>query len=226
MPAIFELRPAPHADPIAVRAAVDALRAGRLVVFPTETVYGIASRADDPDATARLFEAKHRSPELGLPVMAATTDDALALARPVAGVRALATAFWPGPLTMVLRRSDRSLSWALGDRSDTIALRVPDHRVASAILVGAGPLAVSSANVSGSPPAMAGDELREAFGASVDVFLIDVAERPASTGAVSTVVELTSGMPHVIRPGAVDEAAIRAALTGGVGRRAAGHSVD
>jgi L-threonylcarbamoyladenylate synthase len=227
MAQIFDLDRATPTDPAAVRAAVDALRAGALVVFPTETVPGIAARADDPSATARLFEAKRRASDLALPVMAGTPDEALALAEPNPDARALASAFWPGPLTIVLRRGARSRAWGLGDRADTIGLRVPDHPVPSAILAGTGPLAVSSANVSGVPPASSADELREAFGDLVAVYLVTAsplvtasaqdatsAPRERDRVAPSTVVDLTTGAPTVSRRGSIDEGSILRVLGG------------
>ena len=110
----------------AIRAAVAALVEGALVVLPTETVYGIACRPDDASATARLFAAKRRPRGLSLPVLAATADAAWELGVPDDRGRRLAAALWPGPLTMVVPRSDRSKGWALGERGESIALRVPD----------------------------------------------------------------------------------------------------
>ena len=128
MAEIFEHDPEGDPDPAAIRAATEALAAGGLVVLPTETVYGIACRADLPAATGRLFTAKRRARGLALPVMTATATEALVLARPDAAARVMAGAFWPGPLTIVLGRSERAAGWALGEHPDTIALRVPAHR--------------------------------------------------------------------------------------------------
>jgi L-threonylcarbamoyladenylate synthase len=227
MALIFELDRATPARHEAVRAAVDALRAGGLVVLPTETVPGIACRADDPAATARLFDAKRRSKDLGLPVMAATADEALGLAVPNGAARVLASTFWPGPLTIVLERSARSRSWALGDRPDTIALRVPDRRVTLAILAGAGPLAVSSANRSGRPPGSGVDELRGAFGDLVDVYVVAAEEgTPRREPAPSTVVDLTCDPFRIARGGPITEAEIMRVVVEGFGPGRTGHSVD
>ena len=114
-------------DATAVHAAVTALRAGDLVVFPTETVYGLAARPDDPSATARIFEAKSRPRHLALPVLAASREEAWTLAATSEAAEALARRFWPGALTIVLPRTDRSRTWGLGERRGSIAVRVPDH---------------------------------------------------------------------------------------------------
>src|SRR5580765_4475721 len=113
MAQIFQPPPAePQAAERAVGAAVEALAGGALVVFPTETVYGIACRADLRAATARLFAAKRRPSDLALPVMAATVAEALSLGEPNATAEALAAAFWPGRLTVVLRRGARAAGWS------------------------------------------------------------------------------------------------------------------
>jgi tRNA threonylcarbamoyl adenosine modification protein (Sua5/YciO/YrdC/YwlC family) len=204
-----------HVDPVApdpgpIRAAAEALAAGDLVVLPTETVYGIAARAGDDRAAAAVFRAKRRPTGLSLPVMAPTADQAMELARPNPAAAALAAAFWPGPLTLVLPRNERSERWLLGDATGTIALRVPDHPVAVAILRAAGPLAVTSANRSGSPPLDDEASLVDAFGDSVAVYLIASAAERA--GAASTVVDLTHGAPRIVRSGPIPEGRIRAVV--------------
>ena len=175
-------------DPIA--DAVAAVRRGELIVFPTDTVYGIGADPHDPAATARLFDAKRRPRDLTLPVLTATLDVARTLARFDDRAERLATALWPGPLTLVLPRSDVSRTWDLGREATTIGLRVPSHPLALAVLSAAGPLATTSANRSGSPPAVTCDELHVVFGDLVAVYLCE--ERPLS-GAASTVVDLSQG---------------------------------
>ena len=123
--------------------------AGRLVVFPTETVYGIAARPDDPVRPA-LFAAKGRPADLNLPVLVADTAG-LGRGRSTPW-RALASAFWPGGFTFVLERTQRSRDWSLGDRPDTVAVRVPDHPLSPELLRLSGALATTSANPSGRPP--------------------------------------------------------------------------
>jgi L-threonylcarbamoyladenylate synthase len=173
----------------AVADAARALREGGLVVLPTETVYGIACRPDDASATGRLFEAKARPSGLNLAVLASTAAEAMAHTRATPHAAALATALWPGPLTMVLRRSDRARAWSLGEDGDTVGVRVPDLPIALALLARTGPLAVTSANRSGEAPAVTRDELVAAFGDAVAVYLT-VVGAPGS-GDPSTVIDLT-----------------------------------
>jgi L-threonylcarbamoyladenylate synthase len=210
MSATFRIDPAAP-DPAAIRAAAEALAAGGLVVLPTETVYGIAGRAGDA-AAAAVFRAKRRPIGLSLPVMAPTTEEAMELVGPTPAAAALAAAFWPGPLTLVLPRNKRSERWLLGEATGTIALRVPDHPVATAVLRAAGPLTVTSANLSGSPPLDDEAALVDAFGDAVAVYLIALA--PDRVGEASTVVDLTQDAPRILRPGPISAERIRAALAG------------
>lgn len=184
-------------DPIAdARLAADR---GGLIVFPTDTVYGIGCRPDVAAATARLFDAKERPRDLTLPVLAASTAAARAIARFDDRADRLACALWPGALTMVLPRTPVSESWDLGGEEATIGVRVPDHPMALALLA-TGPLATTSANRSGEPPATTCDALVEAFGEAVDVYLC---QDDALAGAASTVVSLV-GELEIVRVGAVD----------------------
>lgn len=194
-------------DPIeeAARAAL----AGELVVLPTDTVYGLATRPDDAAATGRLFEAKGRSPDLELPVLVPTPSAAREIAEIDARAEALMLRFWAGPLTLVLRRSDASRSWRLGGDAATIGVRMPHHPLALAVLARTGPLAATSANRSGEPTPATCDGVADLFGASVSVYLCD--ERLLD-GSASTVVDLTAGAVRILRPGVVDEGDLRAAL--------------
>lgn len=171
---------------------------GSLVVFPTDTVYGLGTRPDDPTATGRIFEAKRREHDLALPVLVPTIEFARDVARLDAGAERLAQAFWPGALTLVLPRSDRSTTWSLGGEQTTIGIRVPAHPLARALLAAAGPLATTSANRSGEPPATTCDELRATFGDLVEVYLC---EDRALVGRSSTVLDLAHGTPTLLRQG-------------------------
>jgi L-threonylcarbamoyladenylate synthase len=197
-------------DPIA--DAVAAVRRGELVVFPTDTVYGIGAAPHDPAATARLFDAKLRPRDLTLPVLTASREVAATLARFDERAERLATALWPGPLTLVLPRARVSLTWDLGGDAGTIGLRVPSHPLALAVLSAAGPVATTSANRSGAPPAGTCDELHAAFGDLVAVYLCQ--EEPL-VGAVSTVVDLTHPDARMLRAGRVDADHIAQLLGGG-----------
>ena len=189
----------------AAAAALD----GGLVVLPTDTLYGIGTRPDDPDATARLFVAKGRPRDLGLPILTATRASAEEVALFDDRARALAGRFWPGPLSIVCPRAERSRGWALGGHPATVAVRIPHHPLALAVLAITGPLAVTSANRSGAPTPTMGDELREVFGDAVAVYLYQ--EQPLE-GRASTVVDLTGSELVVVREGELGDQELRQAL--------------
>jgi L-threonylcarbamoyladenylate synthase len=186
-------------DPIAQAAA--AARGGELIVVPTDTVYGIGTRPDDPRATGRIFEAKARDRDLELPVLAADVEALRRVAEFDELAERLANEYWPGALTLVLRRTSASRDWELGGQQTTIGVRVPRHRLALAVLAATGPLAVTSANRSGEPPATTCEDLERTFGPLVAVYLCE--ESPLE-GKPSTVLELAHGAPRVLRPGALD----------------------
>lgn len=196
-------------DPVA--EAADAARAGRLIVLPTDTVYGIGTRPDDPVATARLFEAKARPRGLELPILAATVTEARTLARFDARADRVAGACWPGALTLVLPRAEASAGWELGGDPATVGVRVPHHPLALAVLAATGPLAVTSANRSGAPPARTCDELQAAFGDAVDVYLCQ--DEPLE-GLASSVVDLAHGPARLLRAGSVASEVIERLLPG------------
>lgn len=184
----------------ALEDAVDALRAGALVVLPTDTVYGIAARPDDRAATARLFDAKRRPPDLELPVLVADIGAAESVAVLDERARVLAARWWPGALTLVVRRGPSSEAWALGGDDATVGLRVPDDPLARSLLALIGPLAVSSANRSGEPTPSTCQGVVEVFGALVDVYLCTEAQLG---GRASTVVDLAHGAARILREGAI-----------------------
>jgi L-threonylcarbamoyladenylate synthase len=184
-----------------IAEAVAAALGGQLIVFPTDTVYGIAARPDRPGATARLFEAKARPQGLTLPILVPTVAEARRVARFDERAERLAAACWPGGLTLVLSRTPVSEDWDLGGDSASVGIRVPAHPLALGVLAEAGPLAVTSANRSGDPPATTCDELVTAFGGDVEVYLCQ--EEPL-TGAASTVVSLLGPSLEVLRLGDLD----------------------
>jgi L-threonylcarbamoyladenylate synthase len=187
------------------RAAVAALR-GELVVLPTDTIYGIGTRPDDPAATARLFEAKRRPRDLELPVLVLdpATGERLARFSPVA--RRLADRFWAGALTLVLERTPVSADWDLGGNPATIGLRVPADPIARALLGRTGPLAVTSANLSGSPTPTTCEELQAVFG---DLTAAILCGDGGLTGQASTVLDCTIDPPAMLRPGGISEQELR-----------------
>ncbi len=184
----------------AVAAASSAVQHGDLVVIPTDTVYGIGADAFDPDAVRALLAAKGRGREMPPPVLvsAATTLDALASDLP-GYAKALIEEFWPGPLTLVCRQQP-SLQWDLGDTRGTVAVRMPAHDVALAVLERTGPLAVSSANKTGRPAATDADAAVEMLGEEVAV-VVDAGATPG--GEASTIVDVTGSQGRVLRRGAL-----------------------
>jgi L-threonylcarbamoyladenylate synthase len=202
MSSIFQVGGAEERE-TALQAAVRAISRGRLVVMPTDTVYGVAADAFEPDAVELLLSAKGRGREMPPPVLisSVTTVDALATGLPEYA-RALIEEFWPGPLTIVARQQ-ASLKWDLGDTRGTVAVRMPDHELALEILERTGPLAVSSANATGRPPATTAAEAEEMLGETVHV-IIDGGPTP---GVVpSTIVAVTGTRPKVLREGALSRA--------------------
>jgi tRNA threonylcarbamoyl adenosine modification protein (Sua5/YciO/YrdC/YwlC family) len=195
-------------DPIA--DAADALLRGGLVVFPTDTVYGLAARPDDPDATGRLFLVKHRPEGLTIPVLVGSMEDARRVGVFDGSAERLAMA-WPGAVTLVLPRTRESHGWSLGGDGETVGVRIPKHQLALALLTRTGPLAVTSANRSGEPPLEDAASLAAGFGDDVAVYLCE--EAPLS-GAASTVVGCLGGDPVIIRAGAVSDSDIARFLAG------------
>jgi tRNA threonylcarbamoyl adenosine modification protein (Sua5/YciO/YrdC/YwlC family) len=192
-----------------VQDAAEAALRGDLVVLPTDTVYGIGTRPDDPAATAKLFEAKGRPRELELPVLVPS----VAVARRIGDVdrraEVLSTRFWAGPLTIVLRRAEASRAWDLGGDPETIGVRMPHHPLALAVLARTGPLATTSANRSGEPTPSTCEGLVAMFGEACAVYLCD--ETPLG-GAASTVVDLAHGAARILRRGALAEDEVLGAL--------------
>ncbi|HUS81617.1 MAG TPA: L-threonylcarbamoyladenylate synthase [Armatimonadota bacterium] len=203
-------------EPDVVARAARVLRAGGLVVLPTDTVYGLAASLDSPEALARIFEAKRRPRQTPLPVLIASAADAGRLAAgPLSSpVMALVGEFWPGPLTVVVEAGHR-LPGVVTAGLGTVGLRVPDNEVAREI-IGAcgGALVVTSANLSGEDSPRAVSDIPHELLAHVSLV---VDGGPCPGGVPSTVVDITGPEPRVLREGAVPAAAIEAAL----GRRLA-----
>ena len=192
-----------------VRQAVAALRRGQLAVLPTDTVYGIAADAFSPPAVDRLLAAKGRGRDMPVPVLVGSWRGLDGLAEHVTpSMRSLVETFWPGGLTLIVRAAP-SLAWDLGETRGTVAVRMPLHPVTLAVLTETGPLAVSSANRTGLPPATTAEQARGQLGTSVAVYL-----EAGSTGdaVASTIVDLTGDVPQVRRAGAVDIEALQAVL--------------
>lgn len=198
----------PADAPQSMMRAKQILSEGGLVAFPTDTVYGLGAEAFDPRAITKLYEAKERSPSKAVPILIAEAEALEQLAEhvPEAAVR-LADRYWPGPLTIVLQRS-ASLPDELGP-GDTIGLRIPDHPTALALLRAAGPLAVSSANISGQPSVRTAEQVRETLSGRIELIL-DGGQTPG--GVPSTVVDCLSRQPAVLRAGPISRYQILQAL--------------
>lgn len=181
-------------------AAVDAVSRGAVIVLPTDTVYGVGADAFQPDAVARVLAAKGRGRQMPPPVLIpdVRTVDGLAMDVP-ASARALMEDCWPGALTVIVR-AQPSLAWDLGDTGGTVALRVPDHGAARALLARTGPLAVTSANRTGEPAATTAADAQEQLGDAVAVYL-DAGDSPL--GVASTIVDATGDVLRIVRDGGV-----------------------
>ncbi|AYY14279.1 threonylcarbamoyl-AMP synthase [Actinobacteria bacterium YIM 96077] len=182
-----------------ISVAVRAVRAGRLVVLPTDTVYGIGADAFTPDAIAKLLDAKGRGPDMPVPVLVGTTEAFTAVAVTNEAAEALAAVFWPGGLSLLCHEQP-SLDWNLGDTGGTVVVRMPEHDVALEVLQKTGPMGVSSANLSGNPPSTSAGQAREQLGDAVAVYL---EAGPTVSDTPSTIVDVTGDVPTVVRLGAI-----------------------
>lgn len=184
----------------ALDEAVNAVNRGALIVLPTDTVYGIGADAFSASAVAGLLAAKGRSRQSPPPVLVPDhrTLTALTFETPEA-VAQLTEKFWPGALTIICQ-AQPALTWDLGETQGTVAVRMPNHPAALALLRRTGPLAVSSANLTGAPPAKTAAEAQAQLTDSVAVYL-DGGEAPG--GVPSTIVDATSAELKVLRTGAI-----------------------
>ncbi|MGZ8179395.1 L-threonylcarbamoyladenylate synthase [Williamsia sp. SKLECPSW1] len=183
-----------------IRAAVGAVKSGRLVVLPTDTLYGLGCDAFDSDAVASLLATKNRGRDMPVPVLVGSWDTIDGLVLSVSPrMRELVRAFWPGGLSIVVEQAP-SLAWDLGDAGGTVMVRMPLHPVAIELLREVGPMAVSSANRSGNPPAATSDDARSQLGDDVAVYLDG---GPADHATPSTIVDLSGPRPAILRSGAI-----------------------
>lgn len=178
------------------------LAAGGVAVIPTDTVYGVAAHLTESGAVQRIFELKGRPESKPLPVLGASLDALRAIVSFDEGAEALGRRFWPGPLTLVLERAPGFDVDLGGEGTSTVAVRVPDRLVTLDLLQMTGPLAVTSANRSGEPPASTPEEAAAAFGGAVPI----LADGPLR-GEVSTVLSLVGGR-EVMREGAIPTSAL------------------
>jgi tRNA threonylcarbamoyl adenosine modification protein (Sua5/YciO/YrdC/YwlC family) len=190
--------------------ATASLRKGDLAVIPTDTVYGLAADAFSPPAVTSLLAAKGRDRQMPPPVLVGTVRAATALVEDLsASAKDLIDEFWPGGLTLVMR-ANRNLIWDLGDTKGTVAVRMPLHELTLELLKQTGPLAVSSANRSGAPPATTAADAEAQLGEAVAVYLDG---GPCSGDVPSTIVDLTGAVPKLLRRGVISIARLREVVT-------------
>jgi tRNA threonylcarbamoyl adenosine modification protein (Sua5/YciO/YrdC/YwlC family)/ribose 5-phosphate isomerase B len=196
-------------DPSALDVALEVLRRGGVVAFPTDTVYGVGAHAFQPEAVQQLYVAKNRPIEKAIPLLIASVDDLSLVAAGVSETaRRLAARFWPGGLTLVVSRHPRVPDAVSSD--PTVAVRMPDHSVPLALIASLGaPLAATSANLSGQPSPTTADQVADQLRGCVALILDG---GPCPGGVSSTVVDVTVDPPVVLRHGAVSAETIQAAL--------------
>jgi L-threonylcarbamoyladenylate synthase len=199
-----------HLDARMLASAADILRAGGLVVFPTDTFYGLAADPRRRDAVSRVFDVKGRSSSAALPLIAADIDQVRAAATSLSGpTLALASAFWPGPLTLIVEAAPSIVEGVHGG-TGTVAIRVPGHAVARELAAQLGyPVVATSANRSGEPAMATADAAASAVGDAVDL-VIDGGATPGNVP--STIVDARGAVPILLRQGAVPFSSVLEAL--------------
>ena len=205
-----------------VRRAAQILRAGGLVAFPTETVYGLGADAASENAIARLYAVKGRPTDHPVIIHFASPDQAFAWAREIPrGARELGQRFWPGPLTLILKRSDLAKDFVTGGQ-ETVGLRVPSHPVAQELLKAfSGAIAAPSANRFGRVSPTTPAHVREDLGKDVDLVLEG---GPSEVGIESTILDLSGGAAVLLRPGAISREQLEAIIPITVGKSSVRHS--
>jgi L-threonylcarbamoyladenylate synthase len=186
--------------------AVRILSAGGLVAFPTDTVYGVGAHAFQPQAVEKIYAAKIRPRDKAIPLLLAAPDDLSLVAESVPPVvHLLAERFWPGGLTLILRK--RAIVSDAVSPGPTVAVRVPDHPITQALIAAMGaPLAATSANLAGNPSPVTAQEVVRELGGRIELILDG---GPCPGGVPSTVLDLTTDPPTILRSGAITEGDIR-----------------
>lgn len=178
--------------------AADLIKQGKLVVFPTETVYGLAADPMNVEAVEKVLKAKGRDEEKGLPILASSLEAIESIAMVNIQARVLAKAYWPGPLTLVIPKLETLPSIVTGGR-DTVAVRIPQNQIAFLLAeLSNGLIIGTSANISGNPSPNTAEEADQQIGSLVDLILDG---GPAQWGVPSTILDLTQSPPKIIREG-------------------------
>lgn len=188
-------------NPLGLKEVAEILNNGGIVGIPTETVYGLAANAYDMSAVAKIFEAKGRPQDNPLIVHIANMSELEVIAAEIPeSAKKLAAAFWPGPLTMVLKRTEK-IPASVSAGLDTVAVRMPSNEVARAIIETSGlPLAAPSANISGRPSPTTAQHVIDDLGGKIDAVVVS---GDCSVGVESTVISLVNGKNRLLRPGGI-----------------------
>jgi L-threonylcarbamoyladenylate synthase len=193
---------------VSVDAAVRAIQAGGVIAMATDTVYGLACDPANAAAVSRIYAIKRRPDRLELTILAASAADIEEDVDLNAAAQTLAVAFWPGALSIICTL--RARRWAVPRDGDTLSVRVPDHPIALELLRRTGPLATTSANRHGDPPAETAAGVAEALGSEVDLVL----DGGPSAGLASTIIDCTTTTPRVLRDGPISATALLSLLGG------------
>jgi tRNA threonylcarbamoyl adenosine modification protein (Sua5/YciO/YrdC/YwlC family) len=193
---------------ITIEAAAAAIRAGEVVVIPTDTVYGLAGDPSNPGAVERIYAIKGRPPQLELNLLASDISQLDGLVEMDGVARSLAAAFWPGPLSLICPVGSRRL--AIPRSGTTLMVRVPGHALLRRLLDETGPVASTSANRHGMPPAATGPEAEAALGVEVSV----VIDGGPGSGMASTIIDASSRPPRLLREGPITRIALGPHLGG------------
>jgi L-threonylcarbamoyladenylate synthase len=184
-----------------VEKGIEIIRKGGVIAFPTDTVYGLGAGVYIESAIQRIFEVKRRPPEMALPILLADASQIHEVAKELPPYAwRLIKEFLPGGLTLVVFRTS-IVKDIITNGGDTVAIRIPDHPVPRALIKGSGmPIIGTSANVSGKPPILTAQDVRNEIGESVDLIIDGI---PAPSGKESTVVDVTGEVPVILRIGAI-----------------------
>ena len=189
--------------------AIAAIHGGGVVAVPTDTVYGVVCAPDNAAAVERMYDIKRRPPSLELTLLCAGASDVEDAVELTAEARLLARAYWPGPLSIVMRV--RRGGWVIPRAGETLSCRAPDHALMLELLRRTGPLASTSANRHGQPPAVSAMEARLAFGADVETVL----DGGTASGRPSTIIDCTTTPPRVLRDGPITNGELLSRLGAG-----------
>ncbi|MFO7945216.1 MAG: L-threonylcarbamoyladenylate synthase [Armatimonadota bacterium] len=197
--------------------AAAALRSGKIIVIPTDTVYGLACAISDAEAARKVFELKRRNAAMPLPVLVGSLQQVRDVAASVPDdLRTLADRHWPGPLTMIVPKSE-AISDVLTGGCDTVGVRMPDHPVTLRLLQRFGPIAATSANISGHPAPVTVQDIEQGI---LDGVSIVIEAGACPLGRASTVIDLTQTQPTILRKGPISAETIEADLGAAVSVRA------